>query len=115
AATRFILTGLMKDRTRAKYYYRTHSSYYTLSLPVALPIYHRAHLGHQRADRGGRGVEDVDLVLVDDLRHPGDEDHRQAQGQHPRSEEHTSELQSRENLVCRLLLEKKKTLEEYCR
>src|SRR5690606_41801321 len=25
----------------------------------------------------------------------------------PRSEEHTSELQSRENLVCRLLLEKK--------
>src|SRR5690606_41956398 len=29
----------------------------------------------------------------------------------PRSEEHTSELQSRENLVCRLLLEKKKTNE----
>src|SRR5690606_12604088 len=28
---------------------------------------------------------------------------------HDRSEEHTSELQSRENLVCRLLLEKKKT------
>src|SRR5690606_41823768 len=28
---------------------------------------------------------------------------------HARSEEHTSELQSRENLVCRLLLEKKKT------
>src|SRR5690606_39461931 len=33
----------------------------------------------------------------------------QARGDHhPRSEEHTSELQSRENLVCRLLLEKKK-------
>src|SRR5690606_39905302 len=29
-------------------------------------------------------------------------------GQLSRSEEHTSELQSRENLVCRLLLEKKK-------
>src|SRR5207302_606169 len=29
-------------------------------------------------------------------------------GEAPRSEEHTSELQSRENLVCRLLLEKKK-------
>src|SRR5690606_40362036 len=28
---------------------------------------------------------------------------------HERSEEHTSELQSRENLVCRLLLEKKKS------
>src|SRR5690606_13151534 len=30
-------------------------------------------------------------------------------GSNMRSEEHTSELQSRENLVCRLLLEKKKT------
>src|SRR2546428_9044547 len=29
-----------------------------------------------------------------------------------RSEEHTSELQSRSDLVCRLLLEKKKQLEE---
>src|SRR5947209_16604836 len=29
---------------------------------------------------------------------------------HPRSEEHTSELQSRQYLVCRLLLEKKKKL-----
>src|SRR5690606_39624454 len=29
-----------------------------------------------------------------------------------RSEEHTSELQSRENLVCRLLLEKKKETQE---
>src|SRR5205085_8177091 len=28
--------------------------------------------------------------------------------EHPRSEEHTSELQSQSNLVCRLLLEKKK-------
>src|SRR5438874_7976835 len=36
----------------------------------------------------------------------------------PRSEEHTSELQSRRDLVCRLLLEKKKkksTLEIVCR
>src|SRR5690606_40350137 len=31
----------------------------------------------------------------------------------PRSEEHTSELQSRENLVCRLLLEKKKKSERH--
>src|SRR3712207_8326037 len=31
----------------------------------------------------------------------------------PRSEEHTSELQSRQYLVCRLLLEKKKVLREY--
>src|SRR5690606_41566330 len=30
-----------------------------------------------------------------------------------RSEEHTSELQSRENLVCRLLLEKKKLIHRF--
>src|SRR2546425_11223414 len=34
--------------------------------------------------------------------------HRIADGQHNRSEEHTSELQSLAYLVCRLLLEKKK-------
>src|SRR2546430_10100783 len=33
------------------------------------------------------------------------------QGRRGRSEEHTSELQSQSNLVCRLLLEKKKTTE----
>src|SRR3712207_7451571 len=32
----------------------------------------------------------------------------------PRSEEHTSELQSRQYLVCRLLLEKKKYLARLC-
>src|SRR5260221_6912658 len=32
---------------------------------------------------------------------------------HPRSEEHTSELQSHSDLVCRLLLEKKKRKEYY--
>src|SRR5258707_6247209 len=32
-------------------------------------------------------------------------------GRNPRSEEHTSELQSRQYLVCRLLLEKKKQLQ----
>src|SRR5436190_9824022 len=33
----------------------------------------------------------------------------------PRSEEHTSELQSHSDLVCRLLLEKKKNNSERCR
>src|SRR5690349_23990192 len=32
----------------------------------------------------------------------------------PRSEEHTSELQSRRDLVCRLLLEKKKLQDVFC-
>src|SRR5260370_16856351 len=34
-------------------------------------------------------------------------------GRRPRSEEHTSELQSHLNLVCRLLLEKKKNPHHY--
>src|SRR5258708_17548611 len=38
----------------------------------------------------------------------GDDDARVSQ--HPRSEEHTSELQSPDHLVCRLLLEKKKNI-----
>src|SRR3712207_8344867 len=36
--------------------------------------------------------------------------HRGAEDRSPRSEEHTSELQSRQYLVCRLLLEKKKNI-----
>src|SRR5690606_40368183 len=35
-------------------------------------------------------------------------------GNQVRSEEHTSELQSRENLVCRLLLEKKSDVNSVC-
>src|SRR5690606_39720054 len=43
--------------------------------------------------------------LADQQRHPSLDQRRMPL---LRSEEHTSELQSRENLVCRLLLEKKK-------
>src|SRR5688572_31986928 len=43
------------------------------------------------------------------LRHDRDADeHRRESVRRARSEEHTSELQSQSNLVCRLLLEKKK-------
>src|SRR5438445_8783800 len=51
----------------------------------------------------------------------GDRDHSQLPaapalgGAAPRSEEHTSELQSRQYLVCRLLLEKKKKKKNTCR
>src|SRR3712207_7451897 len=84
---------------------------YTLSLHDALPIFgdedglaqrvavpvgagaghevHEVGADPRRRRRGGDGV-DVDVA-----------------GE-PRSEEHTSELQSRQYLVCRLLLEKKK-------
>src|SRR2546430_12651681 len=40
-------------------------------------------------------------------------EHRVAAQREPRSEEHTSELQSQSNLVCRLLLEKKKELSQH--
>src|SRR5699024_12070603 len=44
-----------------------------------------------------------------DLRDEHQEDHQAELDRQVRSEEHTSELQSRFDLVCRLLLEKKKT------
>src|SRR5436309_10090707 len=48
----------------------------------------------------GRLISDGGMPLI--------ECSRSSFGRAARSEEHTSELQSRENLVCRLLLEKKK-------
>src|SRR5207249_10855569 len=65
----------------------------------------RGGLGH-RLNAGGRDIELRErgrIVLVFRLRL---EDHAVLVGL--RSEEHTSELQSRFDLVCRLLLEKKK-------
>src|SRR5215217_9784484 len=66
---------------------------YTLSLHDALPILIRSHrqdgaaTGRPSAHRRGAPLSGADVS---------------------RSEEHTSELQSRQYLVCRLLLEKKK-------
>src|SRR5687768_17899632 len=48
------------------------------------------------------------LRLGQQRAHLEDRDHRQEPHEQERSEEHTSELQSRLHLVCRLLLEKKK-------
>src|SRR5438034_5552579 len=74
----------------------------TLSLHDALPIYRDAlALAHEHGRR--RRLEDrraLDLVARRERVHLVD-GHR--------SEEHTSELQSHSDLVCRLLLEKKKT------
>src|SRR5690242_20753155 len=52
---------------------------------------------------------DVDVVDPGILRR---DQHDRVAEQIDRSEEHTSELQSHVNLVCRLLLEKKKDIEE---
>src|SRR5690606_40133726 len=52
------------------------------------------------------------LGVAEQIRHPQLEGGQHFLDSAPgvRSEEHTSELQSRENLVCRLLLEKKKKI-----
>src|SRR2546430_7381305 len=74
---------------------------YTLSLHDALPISQAsnmllrfAHDSRFRLSRSALGKEIIDFDFE-----------RTA-----RSEEHTSELQSQSNLVCRLLLEKKKNI-----
>src|SRR5207244_12396540 len=69
----------------------------TLSLHDALPICHgrgarQRRSGHRHVQ--ARGVEEGH--------------HARRRLNHDRSEEHTSELQSPDHLVCRLLLEKKK-------
>src|SRR6201994_1423973 len=66
---------------------------YTLSLHDALPILPPTKRRSVRASR----------ISISPIR---------SRGRRRRSEEHTSELQSRLHLVCRLLLEKKKKHEE---
>src|SRR5258707_11916969 len=92
---------------------------YTLSLHDALPIYPRRGAGtradHRRRCRRRRALDHLAGPRRDRERGRGARDAQldgAASDDRPmRSEEHTSELQSRQYLVCRLLLEKKKTLE----
>src|SRR3712207_8893387 len=76
---------------------------YTLSLHDALPILCQFVHGDERELEREEGQLDDDQRLGEEhVLVPGGE------GGVGRSEEHTSELQSRQYLVCRLLLEKKK-------
>src|SRR3712207_7390868 len=83
---------------------------YTLSLHDALPIFEQVAEEHHAEGREAQG-QDHEVAQArlgggkaaqNDGERSGDE----------RSEEHTSELQSRQYLVCRLLLEKKKKYNE---
>src|SRR5207249_11761018 len=86
------------------------SEIYTLSLHDALPISNRSHFGRNIRCRSSSGKKAGSLIFCAPRRL------RCARCENPsgdffaeiRSEEHTSELQSRFDLVCRLLLEKKK-------
>src|SRR5690349_24924166 len=75
---------------------------YTLSLHDALPI-SRPHLSLPAAGGGFRRCRTRRLPCPHAPR-----PRRLSASGRPRSEEHTCELQSRRDLVCRLLLEKKK-------
>src|SRR2546427_7884237 len=70
---------------------------YTLSLHDALPIW-ASVIQRRRCSLSGNSSSTRRSVRCRSFRSP-------------RSEEHTSELQSQSNLVCRLLLEKKKKTE----
>src|SRR5690349_23182794 len=78
---------------------------YTLSLHDALPISRSYRLGAITLERSPRiaGRGDDPSERADRVRGAGSFPRAVV-----RSEEHTSELQSRRDLVCRLLLEKKK-------
>src|SRR5690554_7764161 len=110
-----VMTILCYDFTYINVYYSTSFSHfisfaffffndtatteiYTLSLHDALPI-----LGSTGACRSCQRVPRTSRVRTPPS----------ASGDGTRSEEHTSELQSRPHLVCRLLLEKKKKKKTY--
>src|SRR3712207_9322512 len=73
---------------------------YTLSLHDALPIYEASLESRDLGRRPIAGDDDLASGLVNGV--------EGVEKLLLRSEEHTSELQSRQYLVCRLLLEKKK-------
>src|SRR2546427_12132056 len=74
---------------------------YTLSLHDALPILVFQVLA---VEQRGQALGQLARAVADG----GDIARHQRRRAQARSEEHTSELQSQSNLVCRLLLEKKK-------
>src|SRR2546421_6757316 len=79
---------------------------------LALSLERLEHLTGRRLQRIGlsatqKPIEDI-AAFLSGSRHPTTDTCIVDSG-HARSEEHTSELQSRSDLVCRLLLEKKNT------
>src|SRR5688572_33175250 len=80
---------------------------YTLSLHDALPIFPVNAMVVWSAVRreSGRRIPFLVQNAAETAKHGSAS---RTEAAHARSEEHTSELQSQSNLVCRLLLEKKK-------
>src|SRR5437868_14754885 len=91
ASSRFMIISLLSSISFIFFTDPAPSEIYTLSLHDALPIFDWL----------------VSLIIAHDTWRFWKVLHRPVENL-PRSEEHTSELQSRFDLVCRLLLEKKK-------
>src|SRR5436309_7934241 len=88
-----------------------------LSAGIAEPLALRSFPTRRSSDLGGSVGRNRHRRLRSYRRSLRDEARDSMQtpiGAQTRSEEHTSELQSRENLVCRLLLEKKKSTWSRC-
>src|SRR2546422_8535152 len=75
--------------------------------PGTIPAPARRGTDGERAQRRQHGFQVFGLAAAP-LPRPLEEPTKNVDGREQRSEEHTSELQSRLHLVCRLLLEKKK-------
>src|SRR3712207_8429003 len=80
-----------------------------VTLDVAQPVVLEVHDDAALLDDLAALLQHVDVIPAVVVKRIGDE-RRAEREAHLRSEEHTSELQSRQYLVCRLLLEKKPTL-----
>src|SRR5690606_40421326 len=103
---------------KLSFYYITATEFtnnYTLSLHDALPIFAERHQQLRLANMGCHrssclmvAVTSKKIIIAAISENVPPSGLRS--GRKRRSEEHTSELQSRENLVCRLLLEKKKNI-----
>src|SRR3712207_8243309 len=95
-STLFPYTTLFRSTQTPLTRRRTHTPHLIRQLSVPLKLPHQQHARDEEEgaeeSRGGDG----------------------ARGEADRSEEHTSELQSRQYLVCRLLLEKKNKHERVC-
>src|SRR5690606_41584206 len=108
-------THLIHAFVPSLYFYHTATNeIHPLSLHDALPILKELSLLRLKVCEDCYNKYEINKLplvsLSDVLNDPdavSDEDFELAHNKY-RSEEHTSELQSRENLVCRLLLEQKK-------
>src|SRR5436190_22854752 len=91
-------------------FFFTHTAtpeFYTLSLHDALPIFLSSRCNHAVAGAAGAVGDRFHARVLRRARASSRRGHRALRAA-ARSEEHTSELQSHSDLVCRLLLEKKK-------